>query len=79
MKKILARHKWLVACVINEIVDTANEKRYFVATVLGWKGFYIPYNLTTQEVIEEVKMIRNKIEGGDEEIFKNPKYFKETT
>jgi len=78
MKKILAKHKWLVDCIINEMLDTITEQRYFVATVYGWKGFYIADNIKTEEVKEEVKEIRRKIEEGDKKIFTNPKYFKET-
>lgn len=77
MKKILAKHKWLVKCTINEMIDTNTEQRYFVATVLGWNGFYIPY-LPTDKVISEIKKIREKITNGDMEIFEDPKYFKET-
>lgn len=77
MKKTLARHKWLVNCTIKEMIDTTTEQRYFVATVCGWNGFYIPY-LPTDEVISEVKEIREKIEADDKEVFENPKYFKET-
>ena len=77
MKKTLARHKWLVNCTINEMFDTVTEQRYFVATVFGWSGFYIPC-LPTDEVISEVKDIREKIEAGDKDVFENSKYFKET-
>lgn len=59
------------------MIDTTTEQRYFVATVCGWNGFYIPY-LPTDEVISEVKEIREKIEADDKEVFENPKYFKET-
>ena len=76
MKSLLARHRWLVDCVINEMIDTTTEQRYFVARVCGWGGFYLPY-LPTNEVISEVKNIREKIKSADEDIFKNPKYFKE--
>jgi hypothetical protein len=58
-------------------MDTETEERYFVATVHRWRGFYIPYTLTTEEVIEEVKSIREQIENDKKEIFENPKYFKE--
>ena len=78
MKKILAKHKWLVNCTINEMLDTVTEQRYFVATVYGWKGFYIMDNRNSEKIVKEVKEIRRKIEENDEEIFTNPKYFKET-
>jgi len=78
MKKILAKHKWLVNCTINEMFDTVTEQRYFVATVYGWKGFYIMDNRNSEKIVKEVKEIRRKIEENDEEIFTNPKYFKET-
>jgi len=78
MKKILAKHKWLVNCTINEMLDTVTEQRYFVATVYGWKGFYIMDNRNSEKIVKEVKKIRRKIEENDEEIFTNPKYFKET-
>ena len=77
MKKILGKHKWLVDCVINEMLDTVTEQRYFVATVYGWKGFYIT-EINSEKIVKEVKEIRRKIEENDEEIFTNPKYFKET-
>ena len=77
MKKTLAKHKWLVDCTIYEMIDTITEQRYFVATVCGWSKFYMPY-LPTNEVISEVKKIREKIKAGDKSIFKNSKYFKET-
>jgi len=77
MKKILAKHKWLVNCTINEMFDTVTEQRYFVATVYGWKGFYIT-EINSEKIVKEVKKIRRKIEENDEEIFTNPKYFKET-
>jgi len=78
MKKILAKHKWLVDCMIVEMLDTITEQRYFVATVYGWKGFYIADNINSEKIVKEVKKIRRKIEENDEEIFTNPKYFKET-
>ena len=77
MKKILAKHKWLVDCVINEMLDTTTEQRYFVATVYGWKGFYIT-EINSEKVVKEVKKIRRKIEAKDENIFENPKYTKKT-
>ena len=77
MKKILAKHKWLADCVINEMLDTITEQRYFIATVYGWKGFYIT-EINSEKIVKEVKKIRRKIEENDEEIFTNPKYFKET-
>jgi len=75
MKKTLARHKWLANCIINEMIDTKTEQRYFVATVCGWSGFYLPY-LPTDEIIYEVKSIRDKIENGDSSVFKDSKYYK---
>jgi len=58
-------------------MDSETGERYFVATAHGWRGFYIPYTLTTNNLIEEVKMIRKQIENDNKEIFENPKYFKE--
>ena len=75
MKKILARHKWLVHCTINEMIDTKTDKRYFVAKIHGWGGWYLS-NDKTQNIIDEVKLIREKIENDDKKIFLNPKYFK---
>ena len=74
MKKPLAKHKWLVDCVINEMIDTETGQRYFVASVCGWNKFYLPY-LPTDEIISEVKSIRDKIENGDKCIFEDPKYY----
>lgn len=76
MKQVLARHKWLLGCTISEVVDTKTEKRHFVATVEGWNGFYIGY-ISTPDLIEEVKHIREKIKSGDDSIFTDSKYYKE--
>ena len=77
MKKVLARHKWLFGCVILEMLDTETDSRYFVATVLGWHGFYLPY-LPTETILSEVRGIMARIEAGDEEVFKDKKYYKKT-
>lgn len=77
MTKILAKHKWLTDCIIYEMINTKTKTRYFVATILGWKGFYFQY-IPTNELITEIKHIRNLIAAGDEKIFENKKYFKKS-
>ena len=59
------------------MLDTITEQRYFIATVYGWKGFYIT-EINSEKIVKEVKKIRRKIEENDENIFENLKYTKKT-
>ena len=72
---ILARHKWLVDCIISEMIDTETNKRYYVAKICGYGGWYLS-NDNPQNICDELQLIRDKIENGDKRIFLNPKYFK---
>ncbi len=76
--KILARHKWLVGCLITESYDNAKDTetqcyRRFTATIRGWRNWLIFDGLvtenTTQFVIDKVNSIRNRIDDGDESVF----------
>ena len=76
--KVLARHKWLVGCIITESYDenksTAKQAyRRFTATIRGWRNWVIYEGFvtknTTQLVIDKVKSIRERIDQGDESVF----------
>ena len=75
--KILARHKWLIGCIITESHNEAKSDikpyRRFTATVRGWQNFVIYegylYDGITNTIIEKVKKIREKIDSGDESVF----------
>lgn len=60
------------------MIDTVTEKRYFVATIYGWRGFYLPYTLSTDKIIAEVKSIRERMDAGDDSVFTDPKYFRKS-
>lgn len=66
--KVLARHKWLVGCVITEMVDPETNVRHFIATVRGWRNFRLR-STVPQEVMDEVRSIRKRIDEGDQSVF----------
>lgn len=77
--KILARHKWIIGAVITESVnenksDINKTYRRFTATVRGWRNFKIYegylHEIDTKEIINKVREIRDRIDNGDESVFK---------
>lgn len=82
--KILGRHKWVSGATITESVDDEKSTckksyRRFTATINGyrnWKiyeGFCFPG--MPEKIKDTVAGIKNKIDDGDEEIFKHKGYF----
>ncbi len=76
--KILARHKWLVGCIITESNDDKKSTktqayRRFTATIRGWRNWLIYEGFvtesTSQFVIDKVKSIRERIDKNDDSVF----------
>lgn len=73
--KIIGRHKWLAGCLITESYDVEDYTyRRFTATINGWRNFkiyegYIVQNFT-DSIIARVKSIRQRIEEGDDSVFR---------
>lgn len=77
--KILARHKWVKDCTITESVNLWREDaevsyRRFTATIKGWRNFRIYDGQMTdtvvRAVIKRVERIKERIENGDDNVFK---------
>ena len=71
---VIGRHKWVSDASITEMYSTQNSRiRRFVATVSGWNNFKIyegdPKNITTDEIINRVIEIKQRISDGDENVF----------
>jgi len=79
MKKILARHKNISGCTISESLDEKTGERNYVATIRGFRNWKIYKGVFSQgvfiDIMEKVREIRDKIDAGDEEIFKCKSYF----
>ena len=76
--KIIARHKWLVGCMITESHDEAkstDDKVYcrFTATIRGWRNFVIYEGFCfagmAEDIMTKVRKIRDKIDVGDDSVF----------
>ena len=81
--KVIARHKdWVSGATITELDDeNYNGKfayRKYVATIRGFRGWKIYEGEIKENMVDiiksEVEKIKNKIDSGDEEIFKNKTY-----
>jgi len=79
--KVIGKHKWVAGAVITESHNerkSTTKKAYnrFTATIRGWRnwkiceGFYD--ECTTQSIIEKVQDIQDRIDEGDESVFKEP-------
>ena len=72
--KIIARHKWVAGAKITESIGQ-DEQRHsrFTATIRGWQNWQLYQGQPSQEilqlVISLVKVIRDRIDNGDEGIF----------
>ncbi len=74
MSKIIARHRWVAGATITEsLVDEDKNIKRFTATIRGWRNFKIfegkGNNIDTDFIVNKVKEIRKKIDGGDETVF----------
>ena len=81
--KVIARHKnWVLGAIITELDDeNYNSKfayRKYVATIRGFRGWKIYEGEIKENMVDiiksKVEKIKNKIDSGDEEIFKNKTY-----
>ena len=76
--KIIARHKnWVVGATICESVDDEDTTfRRFVATINGWRnfkiyeGFLFDNEKMVRAIIRRVQSIKERIEKGDDSVFK---------
>ncbi len=73
--KILARHKdWVAGATISESVNESGDIRRFVATIRGFQNWVIwegnSREIPVVEILRAVNFIRDRIDAGDEEIFK---------
>lgn len=77
--KIEAKHKWVEGAVITESHNeskSTSKKCYsrFTATIRGWKNWKIFEGFVDDDIAKcvqiEVLRIREKIDSGDEEIFR---------
>lgn len=77
--KVIGRHKWVSGATITESYDVGKERlgysyRRFTATIMGWRNFLIYEGKlkvgVTKQVIKRVKEIRDRIERGDEGVFR---------
>lgn len=75
--KLLGRNNKVVAgASISEMIYSSSDglNRRYVATINGWRGWYIAQgypgrNFAFDQVVERVKSIRDRIEAGDESVF----------
>lgn len=81
--KVIARHKnWVLGATIAELDDENYNGRFayrkYVATIRGFRGWKIYEGEIKKCMVDivksEVEKIRNKIDNGDEEIFKDKRY-----
>lgn len=87
--RILARHKWVEGAIITESVrrdDATDENgvsiRRFTATIRGFRNWKIyegsaPSDIV-RHIIKYVSDIRDKIDNGDNEVFKEPNIYRTT-
>ncbi len=77
--KVIGRHKWVSGATITESYDTSKERlgytyRRFTATIRGWRNFLIYEGElkeeVTKKVIKRVKELRDRIDKGDESVFR---------
>ena len=77
--KVIGRHKWVSGATITESYDESKETkghsyRRFTATIRGWRNFLIYEGVlkdgVTKKVIKRVKELRDRIDSGDESVFK---------
>ncbi len=77
--KILARHDWIAGAVITESVNENKSNihktyRRFTATVRGWRDFKVwegyLHEIDIKIIINKVREIRDRIDKGDESVFK---------
>jgi|tagenome__1003787_1003787.scaffolds.fasta_scaffold19656679_2 hypothetical protein len=54
-------------------MSTKGGDYYFVATIRGWKGFYLPTK-DANEAYTMAKEIRSRIEANDESVFQDTRY-----
>lgn len=80
MKKwrILAHHKWVTGCTITESENIQNSNkdiciRRFTATIRDWQNWLIYEGdvklINTQQIIDRVKEIKNRIDREDKKVF----------
>jgi len=78
--KIIARHKWVAGATITESYNTNDDRlRRFTATIRGYRNWKLgEYQITLQpgqwqadlqDVITKAKLIRDRIDAGDESVF----------
>ena len=77
--RILARHKrWVAGATITESISEDSLTRRFTATIRGWQKFLIyegelyeqdNSEAIVEEIVATVKMIRDRIDNGDDSVF----------
>jgi hypothetical protein len=75
---IIGRHKWVEGCLITESHSNwrigKTSYRRFTATIRGFRNFKILEGFcglfTTDEIITKVKKIRDRIDKGDDTVFR---------
>ena len=79
--RTLARHgNWVHGCKITESIEIDGNKRRFVATINGWRNWFIWEGIPSEtpgyveNIVSEVRSIKSRIESGDEVVFGEKKY-----
>ena len=72
--KVIGRHKWVDGATITESYDESDDSiRSFTATIRGYRNWHIYRDKTTENttkyVVAAVKLIRDRIDAGDETVF----------
>lgn len=73
--RVLARHKWVAGATITESYNEATDERRFTASILGWTNWKIAKagkgkHVNPALVALKVRNIRDRIEAGDEDVFR---------
>ena len=82
--KVIAHHHWIAGATITESYNADNEtERRFTATIRGFRNWKIRQDkntpdcaATVADVIGRVKVIRDRIDAGDESVFNEPNEYK---
>lgn len=76
--EVIGRHKWVVGAIISESVS-ADGRRRFTATILGYQNWRIWQGKVTDNwshvlatVMAKVVGFRERIKAGDDSVFEEP-------